>query len=90
MAKTFTQWTADIQDDGAYGGNMTARTHILACLENGILNAYQCMPWGTETVWILSSDKVKYGATSYNPMYEYGGVRHMTYNYDDKEWKNLK
>lgn len=90
VAKTFAQWTADIQDDGVYAGDMTARAHILACLENGILTAYQCMPWGTETVWTLTSEKVKYGATSYNPMYEYGGVRHMTYNYDDKEWKNLK
>ncbi len=90
VAKTFAQWTADIQEDGEYGADIDARTHILACLEQGILEAYQCMPWGMETEWTLTSDKVQYGADSYNPMYEYGGIRHLTYKYDDKEWKDQK
>ncbi|MBQ9699852.1 MAG: hypothetical protein IJV71_04445 [Lachnospiraceae bacterium] len=87
VAKTYLDWTRDIQPGGTYAANMTTRIYILSCVEQAILNAYQCIPWGTATEWSLISEKVQYGATSYNPMYEYGGVRHMKYSYDDKEWK---
>ena len=30
--------------------------------------------------------KVQNGADEYNIMYDFGGIRHMTYNYDDEAW----
>ncbi|NMA38501.1 MAG: hypothetical protein GX942_09400, partial [Papillibacter sp.] len=59
---------------------------ILAKLETGILATYQCIPWGASTVCSLYSKQIKYATTEYNIMYNYGGVRLLTYNYSDAEW----
>lgn len=88
VAKTFLQWSKSIQKDGEYATNMALRTHILSCIENGIVEAYQCIPWGMETKWTLTSEKIKYGTEKYSPMYDFGGVRHISYSYEDKEWKD--
>ncbi len=87
LTKTFEQWTLDLNDHSVYGSADDAlRTHILASLERGVLETYQCIPWGTETVSTLYSQKVQNGADEYNIMYAFGGIRHMTYNYDDAAW----
>ena len=30
--------------------------------------------------------KIKYGSETYDPMFGFGGIRLMTYNYDDEAW----
>lgn len=86
VEKTYTQWTKDINDNNIYSTNMPARLAVLSALETGVLSEYQCIPWGTETVSNLLSQKVEYGFQKHNIMYGYGGIRYMTYNYDDEAW----
>ena len=87
LTKTFEKWTLELNDNNVYGlADNALRTHILAALEKGVLETYQCIPWGTETVSTLYSQKVQNGTDEYNIMYDFGGIRHMTYNYDDKAW----
>jgi predicted PurR-regulated permease PerM len=71
---------------GALSDDMDARLFVLAAVETGVVKTYQCIPWATSTVCSLYSQKVTMGTTTYNIMYGYGGVRHMTYNFTDAEW----
>lgn len=87
LTKTFEQWTLELNDNTVYGSADDAvRTHILASLEKGVLETYQCIPWGTQTVNTLYSQKVQNGSDEFNIMYTFGGIRHLTYNYDDAAW----
>jgi oligopeptide transport system substrate-binding protein len=66
-----------------------ARLTVLAALENAVLSSYQCIPFADETVCSLYSQKIQYATLSYNVMYGYGGIRLMTYNYDDAAWESF-
>ena len=59
---------------------------IFAALENAVLGSYQCIPFAAETACQLYSQQIKYFTLNYNIMYGYGGIRLMTYNYDDAAW----
>ena len=87
VKKTYREWTLEMNDISVYGENMQARLAILTALETGILSQYQCIPLTTQTSSRLLSHKVEYGMKSYNVMCEYGGIRYMTYNYDDESYK---
>lgn len=87
LEKTYQQWTNDINDNSVYGKDAETRLFVLAKLETGVLSKYQCIPWSTETVSNLLSNQVEYGFEEYNIMYGYGGIRYITYNYDDKAWE---
>lgn len=66
--------------------NPKAKLAVLSALEYEVLNAYQCIPFAAETAATLFSKKIKYATLDYNIMYGYGGIRLMTYNYDDEAW----
>lgn len=86
VTDTFQNWALSINGSGAYATDADAALAILSYLETGILGAYQCIPWSTETLCELYSQKIAYATTNYNIMYGYGGIRLMTYNYSDAEW----
>lgn len=86
VTDTFQNWALSINGSGAYATDPKASLAILSYLETGILGAYQCIPWSTETLCQLYSQKVAYATTTYNIMYGYGEIRLMTYNYSDAEW----
>ena len=87
LSKTFEKWTLDLNDNAVYGASSDAlRTHVLAAIEKGVLETYQCIPWATETKSVLYSKKVQNATNEYNIMYDFGGIRHMSYNYDDASW----
>lgn len=88
LTKTFEKWTLELNDNAVYGAkDAKLRTHILAAIEKGVLEKYQCIPWATETENMLFSQKIQNVTDKYNVMYEFGGIRYMTYNYDDAAWK---
>ena len=66
--------------------NPDAKLAVMSALEYEVLNAYQCIPFAAETAASLFSKKIKYATLDYNIMYGYGGIRLMTYNYDDEAW----
>ena len=83
VVKSFRDWTIAMNDTSSYGSDLSARLIILSSLESGVLSAYQCIPMYTETSSRVLSYKVEYGYKEYNMLYENGGIRYMTYNYDD-------
>lgn len=81
---TFQNWAKSI-NDGTYT-DPEIKLAILSWLETGILQAYQCIPVATYTTCSLFSKQIQYATLNYNIMYEYGGIRLLTFNYTDTEW----
>lgn len=59
---------------------------ITAQLEELYLEKYYRIPLCGTTACSLLSYKNSYYTEDYNIMYDFGGMRLMTYNYDDAEW----
>ena len=81
---SFQEWTSIMNNK--YAEDFKTRTFILAGIETAVLNEFRCIPWGAQTVSSLKSMKIKYGSETYDPMFGFGGIRLMTYNYDDEAW----
>jgi hypothetical protein len=62
------------------------RVEIIAALEETILLQYYTVPYSTYYSAALMSYKMDYISYEYNTFMGYGGIRYMTYNYDDYEW----
>ena len=63
------------------------RIGLIAALEAEILGAYYTVPIVYSYSATLISYQVEYASRTYNTFMKYGGIRYMTYNYDDAEWK---
>lgn len=62
------------------------RLQLIAALEKEVLQVYYTVPlYNTFTASLLSY-KVDYITYEYNTFMAYGGIRYMTYNYNDEEW----
>ena len=66
------------------------RLGIIAQLEKAILGAYYTVPLQYSFSASLLSYKVEYKTRNYNTFMGYGGIRYMTYNYDDAAWEKAK
>ena len=92
--KTFHSWwteASNITENDEYHSEKWYETHnklvtILAGLEVGILNRYEAIPLVARATASLNSFKIENGSTNYINLVGYGGIRHMTFNYDDAEW----
>lgn len=62
------------------------RLQLIAALEKEVLEAYYTVPLYNNFAASLLSYKVDYVTYEYNTFMDYGGIRYMTYNYDDDEW----
>lgn len=62
------------------------RVNTLAGLEAGILNRFEAIPLVARGTSALTSFKVENGTNTYINLVGYGGVRFMTFNYNDKAW----
>ena len=65
------------------------RVEIIAALEQEILLQYYTVPYSTYYSASLMSFKTDYITYDYNTFMGYGGIRYMSYNYDDAEWKTF-
>ncbi|MDD2649078.1 MAG: ABC transporter substrate-binding protein [Eubacteriales bacterium] len=81
---TFQNWA--ILLNSASLTDMDVKLKILSTLETGIMATYQCIPWATETMATMYSQKISYATLDYNIMYGYGGTRLMKFNFSDAEW----
>lgn len=61
---------------------------IVAALEQAALQSYWDIPTFYSFTAELHSYKTEYATYEYNTFMSYGGVRYMTYNYNDAEWAN--
>ena len=62
------------------------KLNVLSELEVGYLNTWATAPILSRSSASLTSFKVQEGTDSYIPLMGYGGIRYMTFNYDDAEW----
>lgn len=66
--------------------DVEVRLGLIAALEREILLQYYTVPMQNSFGASLLSYKVDYITTEYNTFMAYGGVKYMTYNYDDYDW----
>ena len=63
------------------------KLEITAKMEEEYLKKYYRIPLASTTGPHMLSSQVYYYTEDYNIMYGYGGIRLMTYNYDDAAWE---
>ena len=66
--------------------DVEVRLGLIAALEEEILKQYYTVPMSYSYGCSLLSYKVEYITTEYNTFMSYGGIKYMTYNYDDYDW----
>lgn len=87
LTKTFYEWY-DALCNGEYAAaDVDTRVQVLAGIESGILNTYNTTPLYYRTAASLDSRKVIQGTDTYIQMVEFGGIRFLTYAYDDAAWE---
>ena len=62
------------------------RLQLIAALEEQVLGIYYTVPLYNNFSASLLSYKVDYITYEYNTFMSYGGMKYMTYNFDDAEW----
>ena len=62
------------------------RLQLIAALEKEVLKVYYTVPLYNNFSASLISYKVDYTTYEYNTFMGYGGIRYMTYNFDDAAW----
>ncbi len=88
LEKTYLDWQMSTVAGGTYADDVETKLHILARLENALLGGFRTLPVCVGTDVLLYSQKVEYATTDANTFAAYGGIRLMTYNYDDAAWKD--
>ncbi len=72
-------WSAGAVED-------SIRLKLIAALEKEILSVYYTVPLVNSYSASLISYKWEYATREYNTFMGYGGIRYITYNYDDADW----
>ena len=62
------------------------RLQLIAALEKEVLSVYYTVPLANSFSASMLSYKVDYITYEYNTFMGYGGMKYMTYNYDDAAW----
>ena len=89
--KSFNAWyleANEIVENDEYGSPEWTTKHnrklnILAGIEAGILNRFEAIPLVARASSSLNSFKIENGSPTYINLIGYGGIRHMTFNYED-------
>jgi len=91
--KSFNAWWTEINDitedktDPNYEKQHNYILTVLAGLEAGILNRFEAVPVYARASSSINSFKIENGSPTYINLIGYGGIRHMTFNYNDAEWE---
>ena len=87
IEKTYQEWYQSTTAGKEYASAPTdVKLTIMAELEYQLLSSFRSMPLVVGTDLTLRSKKVNYATNTSNIFAMYGGVRLMTYNYNDAEW----
>ena len=85
---TYQVWSQSLSGTGPYAeASNEVKLYILSQLEKKFLELYYCFPLATSTECYLTSYQFSYYTDNYNIMYGFGGMRLMSFNYNDVEWK---
>ena len=86
VTKSFHAWYIAL-NEGEYAlAENSVRVDILAACEEALIRTWNFASIYTRQSVSLLSNKVKYVTEEYNEIYGYGGIRFMTYEYDDYDW----
>lgn len=93
--KSFNEWWSEINETAEVGDHDSPEfiqkhkkiLKVLSNLEAGILNRWEAVPLVARATTSINSFKIENGSKSYINLIGYGGIRYLTYNYDDAEWK---
>lgn len=66
--------------------DFATKLDITAQMEEAWLKKYYRIPIASTTSCFMMSYQMNYYTEEYNIMYDFGGLRLMTYNYTDAEW----
>ena len=87
VTMTWQAWSNSMIGTGKYAdADFDTKLYITSQLETKFMAKYYCVPLCTSVVVSLLSYKLNYYTEDYNIMYGFGGLRLMTYNYNDAEW----
>lgn len=87
---TYQAWSNSMMGTGQFAAaDFETKLAITAQLEEIYLKFYYRIPLCATTVCTLLSYQVKYYTEDYNIMYDFGGLRLMTYNYSDAAWADF-
>jgi len=67
--------------------SVSDKNNILAKIEFAYLDSFVTIPVYYRQSASLYSKKINYGSKTYIDLIAFGGIRHMTYNYNDTEWQ---
>ena len=77
---------SDKYDWSSNGLEESQRLQLIAALEKEVLKVYYTVPLYNNFSASMLSYKVDYVTYEYNTFMGYGGIKYMTYNYDDAAW----
>ena len=84
---TWQEWSNCMTGSGKYSASdFDIKLSITAQLEEAFLGTYYRIPLCATTICSLLSYQCDNYTDTYNIMYGFGGLRLMSYNYDDAEW----
>ena len=87
VTMTYQQWSQSMMGTGKFANaDFKTKLAITAQLEEIYLKFYYRIPLCATTVCTLLSYQINYYTEDYNIMYGFGGLRLMTYNYNDADW----
>lgn len=83
---TYQNWAKSINGAGEFANDPENAMLILSYLESSLVKGAHMIPFACDANIGLYSYKIKYATLDYDIMYGNGGIRLMTYNYDDAAW----
>ena len=87
VTMTWKEWSSCMAGTGMFAeADFATKLHILAGLEENLIEKYYFIPICTTTACSMLSYKCSYYTEDYNIMYGFGGTRLMGYNYTNAEW----
>ena len=90
ITMTYNEWGTAL-NTGAYStSSFDLKNEIMAALESNFLGFYYCIPLYCDASTSLDSKRLQYVTDEYNLMYGFGGLRFLTYKYDDAAWEQYK
>ncbi len=87
VTMTWQEWSRALIGTGKFtDADFATKLYITAQMEELYLQKYYRIPLAGTTATSLLSYQLDYYTDEYNIMYDFGGLRLMTYNYSDAEW----
>ncbi len=87
VTMTWQDWSNSMMGNGPYTeADFETKLQITAAMEELYLKKFYRIPLAGTAICSLLSYQCKYYTQDYNIMYGYGGLRLMTYTYNDADW----